>query len=563
MPGRPHSPDESPVVFEALNAYLEALHAGESLGKADLLKRRPELAPLVACLEALECLSPITASGSIDGASISSGFTTLPYVKSRASSNQHEANAPEPEFQWVNFGKYELLGELGRGGMGVVYKARQKDLDRLVALKMILGSSLASPELVTRFHAESRSTARLRHPHIVKIYETGEVNGQNYYAMEFIEGRSLEVMLREQHLAIDQAIALLMPIVGAVGHLHVNGLIHRDLKPSNIIVDLQDRPVLMDFGLAKILDSDNRLTCSGAVVGTPSYMAPEQATGSRDIGPWSDVYSLGAILYEVLTGRPPFRASSPLDTLVQVIEGEPTLPRQLNPKVPRKLELICLKCIEKAREQRYPHATALADDLERYLQDEAVEAQPQNWRQMSVRWSRREPALSSHLAICVLGVGIVHMNYVVSHPVALALHLQVLGLFALWATMSYACQRALRRHRNANLARLAWSACDVAVFTFLLILTNNVTSPLLIGYPLLIAVSGLWFQERLVWFTTGIVELAFGLLALFCFPPERLRADRYHVLLFMASLLVQGFIMAYQVQRVRLLSRFYERHRPD
>jgi serine/threonine-protein kinase len=454
------------------------------------------------------------------------------------------------------------LGELGRGGMGVVFKARQKDLDRLVAIKMILSSRLASAELITRFHAESRSTARLHHPHIVKIYETGQINGQNYYAMEYIEGKSLDEILSRKGLSAEQGVRLLIPIVRAVGHLHAEGLIHRDIKPSNIIVDRQNRPVLTDFGLAKILDSDSRLTSTGAVVGTPSYMAPEQATGSRDMGPWSDVYSLGAILYELLTGRPPFRAATPLDTLVQVIEGEPTLPRQLNPSIPRKLELICLKCLDKARERRYPNAGVLADDLERYLQGEAVEAQPQGWLQSLSRWSRRQPALASHLGAFTLGAAIVQINYQVSHPVALTLHLQVLGLFLLWAVVSYGCQRALRWERGANLARFAWSASDVIVFTFLLILTDNATSPLLIGYALLIAMSGLWFQERLVWFTMAVIELAFAFLVLYSFSPETLQAYRYHVLLFMASLFVQAFIMVYQVQRVRLLSRYYE-NRPQ
>ena len=246
-----------------------------------------------------------------------------------------------------------------------------------------------------------------------------------------------------------------------------------------------------------------------------------------------------------------------------MIEGEPTPPRHLNPTIPRKLELICLKCLDKARERRYPNAGALADDLERYLQGEAVEAQPQSWLQSLSRWSRRQPPLASHLGAFTLGAAIVQINYQVSHPVALSLHLQVLGLFLLWAVVvSYGCQRALRWERGANLARFTWSASDVIVFTFLLILTDNATSPLLIGYALLIAMSGLWFQERLVWFTLAVIELAFAFLVLCSFSPETFQAYRYHVLLFMASLFVQAFIMVYQVQRVRLLSRYHE-NRPQ
>src|SRR5262245_41499890 len=217
---------------------------------------------------------------------------------------------PVPDAVSTTFGKYELLGELGRGGMGVVYKAREAKLDRIVAVKMILSSQFASSEQVERFHAEARACARLPHPHIVQVFEVGELHGQPFFAMEFIEGRGLDSRIQERPLDPDEAVRLLIPIVRAVGHLHAHGLIHRDLKPGNVLIDRAGRPVLTDFGLAKILaDTESHLTTTGAILGTPSYMAPEQAA-AKPVTPATDVYSLGAILYECLTGRPPFRAAT-------------------------------------------------------------------------------------------------------------------------------------------------------------------------------------------------------------------------------------------------------------
>jgi serine/threonine-protein kinase len=267
---------------------------------------------------------------------------------------------------------------------------------------------------------------------------------------------------------------------------------------------------------------------------------------------------LGAILYELLTGRPPFRASTPLDTLVKVLESEPTLPRQLNPTIPRKLELICLKCLDKSRERRYANAALLADDLDRYLRGEAVDAQPQKWLQRIVRWSRREPALASHLGVLCFSAGVVHVNYQLFHSTTLAIHLEVLGLLFVWALVSLGCQQALKWERSRSWARFAWSAADVIIFTFLLILTDNAAGPLVVGYSLFIAMSGLWFQKRVVWFTTAVAELAFAYLAANSMPREKILANPHHYVLFMISLLVQGFVMVYQVQRVRLLSRYYE-----
>jgi serine/threonine protein kinase len=277
------------------------------------------------------------------------------------------------------FGKYELLGELGRGGMGVVYKARQADLDRIVAVKMMLSGSVSSDEEVQRFRTEAEAAARLQHAHIVKVYEVGEIDGRCFYSMEYIEGPSLAKRLASGPLPCRDAARYLTFIAHAVHHAHKNGILHRDLKPSNILLDAEGHPHVTDFGLAKKLDTDSGGTRTGAVMGTPSYMSPEQAAGRvRELSARSDVYSLGAVLYELLTGRPPFRSESAVDTILHVLERDPAPPRMLNPKVDRDLETICLKCLEKLPQHRYESAEALAVDLERYLKGDSIQARSFN-----------------------------------------------------------------------------------------------------------------------------------------------------------------------------------------
>ena len=253
-----------------------------------------------------------------------------------------------------DFGPYELLEEIGRGGMGVVYKARQKALDRTVAVKMILATHLASPEHIRRFQVEAWAAARLRHSNITQIHDVGQHHGQHYFTMEYVEGESLAERIARQRLSFDAIVRLLSVVARAVEHLHAQGVVHRDLKPSNILLDRDDQPYVTDFGLAKVFVPGSEATATGVIAGTPSYMAPEQASGhNSEVGPAADIYSLGAILYELLTGEPPFRQENPLDTLLDILGREPRYPRQLNPRVPHGLELICLKCLAKSPADRY------------------------------------------------------------------------------------------------------------------------------------------------------------------------------------------------------------------
>jgi predicted Ser/Thr protein kinase len=277
------------------------------------------------------------------------------------------------------FGEYEILAEIGRGGMGVVYKARQTALDRLVALKMILPGELADADDIRRFHTEAEATARLQHPGIVRVHEVGETDGKLYYSMDYIDGPSLAKLLAKGPVPGRVAARYVAAVARAIHHAHRHGILHRDLKPSNILIDGEDQPHITDFGLAKKIGGDSKQTQTGAVLGTPSYMAPEQAAGkTQELGPSCDVYGLGAMLYELITGRPPFRSETQLDTMRQVLEREPVPPRLLNPKIEHDLETICLKCLEKKPADRYASAEAVTQDLDRWLNGDAISARSVN-----------------------------------------------------------------------------------------------------------------------------------------------------------------------------------------
>ncbi|MFO0843340.1 MAG: serine/threonine-protein kinase, partial [Gemmataceae bacterium] len=323
---------------------------------------------------------------------------------------------------------YEVLGELGRGGMGVVYKARQVALNRVVAVKMILAGAHADDASRGRFRAEAEAIAALQHPNIVGVYDVGEHDGHPYFSLEFCAGGSLEKRLAGTPLPPRDAAALVATLAGAVQAAHDAGVVHRDLKPANVLLTgptvregaptdalahgraLDGEPKITDFGLARRLDQDSNQTRSGAIVGTPSYMAPEQAGGkTKEVGPACDVWALGAILYECLTGRPPFRAATALDTVMQVVTDDPVPPSRLNARTPRDLETITLKCLQKEAKRRYGSAAEVANELGRFLADEPIRARPVGAFERAVKWVRRRPAVAALLLLAALlasaGVG--------------------------------------------------------------------------------------------------------------------------------------------------------------
>jgi tRNA A-37 threonylcarbamoyl transferase component Bud32 len=354
-------------------------------------------------------------------------------------------SGPPPGTQVRYFGDYEILEEIARGGMGVVYKARQVSLDRTVALKMILAGQLASDSAVERFYTEAKAAANLQHPNIVAIHEIGRHEGQHYFSMDYVEGRSLAQLVRDFSLPAAKAASYVKTIAEAIEFAHRQGTLHRDLKPSNILIDSSDQPRVTDFGLAKQIEaSAGQLTATGSLMGTPSYMSPEQAGAhGGKVGPASDVYSLGGVLYELVTGRPPFLGETLAATLNQVLNTEPVSPRMLNSRVPRDLETICLKCLEKSADHRYRSAGELADDLGRFLAGEPVHARPAGRVRRTAAWVRKRP-------------------WSVSAGIALALLLVACGAYGLWTEIREGRRKNLLL--AARIARLSSPAkIDVAL----------------------------------------------------------------------------------------------------
>jgi WD40 repeat protein/tetratricopeptide (TPR) repeat protein len=398
-----------------LHAYLQAVDAGQACDPREIMHRNPELAGELAAFFADQAkLEALVRSQRLAGLAVpAASAAARSEVPTTPPSEAVTRNGPQDTAR--SFGDYELLEEIARGGMGVVYRARQVSLNRTVALKMILAGQLASSADVQRFHMEAENAAHLDHPNIVPIYEVGEHEGQHYFSMKLIEGGSLAQRLSSEPRAsasslpapslarrANEAARLLATVAGAVHYAHQRGILHRDLKPGNILLDAQGQPHVTDFGLARRIEGGAGLTQSGAIVGTPSYMPPEQARAEKGLSTAADVYSVGAILYELLTGRPPFEAATPLDTLLLVLEQEPERPRRLRPDVDRDLETICLKCLEKEPGRRYSSAEALASDLERWLVGEPVVARPVGALERGWRWCRRNPVVAGLSAAVLL-----------------------------------------------------------------------------------------------------------------------------------------------------------------
>ncbi len=406
----------------ALRAELEALErelrqSEETVARPEAVPPTPQehgTAPKPSTIEETPTVAPgMPLTSPIPGATHFSVHDETPVLPGNAPHDQptaavlvHGSSAISGASETTRihyFGDYEIIRELARGGMGVVFQARQVTLNRPVALKMILAGQLADEDAVRRFYIEAEAAANLDHPGIVPIYEVGQHEGQHYFSMGFVEGQSLSGLLTAGPLPPRRAAELIVKVAEAIEYAHQRGVIHRDLKPANILLDQAGHPRVTDFGLAKRLQGDSGLTGSGQIMGTPSYMPPEQAGGKRGaVGPAADVYALGATLYALVTGRPPFQAATPMDTVIQVISEDPVPPRRLNASVPRDLETICLKCLDKAPERRYAGAALLGDDLRRYLAGEPILARPTSARERVLKWARRRPAIAGLIAAVAL-----------------------------------------------------------------------------------------------------------------------------------------------------------------
>ena len=305
------------------------------------------------------------------------------------------AISPPPRDHLGQIDHFKLIEEISTGGMGIVYKAIQEDLNRVVAVKMIRTGRFANSQELERFQAEAEAAANLRHPGIVAIHQVGEEDGNHFFSMDWVGGGNLESWLDGRPMEDVEAARLLQKVTQAVAYAHSEGIIHRDLKPHNILMDADGNPHVSDFGIAKRLDCDSQLTVTGVVMGSPSYMSPEQATGdSANVRETSDIYSLGAILYALLTGRPPFRAATPIKTLEQVTSREPLPPKSLNPSISEDLNTICLKCLSKSPLSRYHSADALQAELNRFCEGKPIQARPLSRTETTLKWVKRNPLVS-------------------------------------------------------------------------------------------------------------------------------------------------------------------------
>ncbi len=453
------------------------------------------------------------------------------------------------------YGNYQLLQEVARGGMGIVFKAYDTKLQRTVALKMILDRNLASKEAVQRFYAEAETAAGLSHPGIVPVYDVGSHAGQHYYAMGFVEGPTLSEELRRRRFSMEESACLIRDLANAVAYAHEHGVVHRDLKPGNILLSPEGKPLVTDFGLAKRTDQPSQLTMPGQILGTPGYMAPEQAAGDVEhAGIPADVYALGAILYHLLTGHPPFRTA--VDALVCVLEQDPVPPRTLNRQVPRDLNVICMKCLSKDPADRYGSMEELWGDLQSYLDGELIQARPASLRRRLQRWGRHRPRLASVLV--TMGALYVHhaVAYMTGNPGSQgAFHWWATGTVLLVCSYAWLFQVLLMRPRAKRAMLYAWVGTDIVVFTlFLTFAAGGPRSPLVVIYFCMVASAALSFNRYMVWWVTAACIAAYLCLILAAqwYAPELPRVEYQEVVPFVISMLAVGVVQYYVLRCARV-----------
>ena len=543
---------------EVIAEFLEAIERGETPDRVRILSQHPELrAELVEFFQDHDEMC-----GVVDPHALGN-HETIQSSKGKSKRALETEVGTTGGSQKRMIGSYQILEEINRGGMGIVFKAMDPALNRIVALKIIRSGKLASESDVQRFHTEARAAAKLDHPGIVAVHEVGSHQGQPFFSMAFIEGQNLEGYHKERKLSVQEACAMVREIALAIHHAHENGLVHRDLKPANILIDQNGAPRITDFGLAKILGNDDGLTGTGEILGTVNYMAPEQAAARNDqVDRMTDVYSLGAMLYYLCTGSPPFETENPVDTLLRILDAEPALASRKNKKVPHDVAMICQQCLEKNPADRYATAKGLAEDLDRFLQGEPIHASSSGVQSRFRRWSRSEPSLAGHL----VGLGLIELTRILSYGIEVTFYggllndyLRYTYIILLWAFTCFALQKfqnALQQSGSGtSFANFAWAASDIAFLTWILWIADGAIGPLYVAYPLVIVVGGLFSRVRMVVFTTIVCLISFSVV----FWKQNVDAENSHYgVVGFAAIVVIGYVMSLLVHRIRLLNRLFE-----
>ncbi|MEW4490596.1 serine/threonine-protein kinase [Thalassoglobus sp. JC818] len=529
-----------PELLEFLEKHCDAIQEGQDFDVPEsLLRKHPNLLQLVDCINLLDSMATDGGQDSV--------AQTLVSSDSGWSSSSLQSLPRE-------FGSYVLEAELGRGGMGVVYRARHQTLDSHFALKMVRSCEFASDEEVRRFFREARAASRLRHSNIVSVHDAGEHEGIPFLVMAYISECTLADRIKEGEISLDESTAMLIQIARAVGYLHRQDVIHRDLKPSNILIDDDGNAFVTDFGLAKVFELDDEQTMSGAILGTPAYMSPEQAWGKvNSVTFRSDIYSLGAILYELSTGQPPFSESVPLDQILRLRDSEPKHPQKINPAIPRPLAQICMRCLEKKPENRYGSADELADDLERFLNQEPIVLKSMGLWNSVRRWARREPALVVHLTAFIVIFAVVQLAEL-ADPGLRPSYLPEMIILGTWGIASIVFQRLLTK--DVRFVRRCWVASDAILFTAAVYYAARPVESLVAGYALLIVASAMWYKPRLVAVTTVTSVISYFFLHSMRGDPE---TPGHYPYLVAGILIVTGGIVISLVRRILQLLSFRSR----
>ncbi len=489
--------------------------------------------------------SPLSGSAADDQ-------TLPPNLHSHDAKHIDTFDHPEPR----RFGDYNLLEKIAKGGMGVVYKAHQLSLNRTVAVKMILTGEFAGKEEIQRFYREAEAAAQLNHPGIVPVYDVGCCDGHHYFSMGLVDGVSLADHLKQGAMPIRSAADMVKKIAMAMQAAHEKGVIHRDLKPGNVLLDQNHEPKVTDFGLAKRVEDDSHLTATGMVMGTPSYMPPEQATGKK-IDEAADVYSLGAILYAALTGKPPFEGNTQVETLMQVVQDEPVLVRRHNPRIPKDLEVICMKCLEKKPEDRYGSAEAMARDLDRFLAGEPIAAKDDLIRRFR-KWTIREPVLAAQLTTTFALMFIIAINFLIfGHRGIRAENLrQLINLeliLVVSALFAFALQKTKNRLQRSSWLSIVWASIN-PVFVTLAIYVSPPPRDILFSIYLLLMITICFFRRVDLVIVTTLSSLIGYVIILATCEEGRIISSSYQMtfgLTLIVSGILSGFI-AFRMQRLGL-----------